>query len=92
MAVAALTWGPHPPACGHVSVGYENLHGYLVGYADPTRCLIVLDNHPWTPWTKARACKAIVHEKGHLYGRYHSTNPASIMFPRLHYWRPCDGA
>jgi hypothetical protein len=89
-SVALSTWGQAPPPCGAVSVGFENLHGQLAGYADPSRCKIVFDKHPWTPWTKARTCKVIVHEKGHLYGRQHSKNPGSIMYPRLHYWRPCE--
>lgn len=89
LAVALATWGPSPP-CRHMTIRYENLHGLLDGYADPSRCRIVLDADPWTPWTRSRVCKTLVHEKGHLYGKRHSSDPRSIMYPRLHYWRPCE--
>lgn len=91
LAVAIATWGHRPPTCGSPTVATANLPGFQIGYADGFRCRMVLDSKPWTPWTRSRVCKAIVHEKGHLYGKGHSRSPRSIMFRTLHYWRPCEG-
>lgn len=92
LAVALATWGHRPPTCGeHLRVVERSLPGFTIGRADGFRCRIVLDSTPWTPWTRQRVCKAIVHEKGHLYGKGHSKSPRSIMYRKLHYWRPCEG-
>lgn len=92
VAVALSWWGPRPPTCGpHVPVVQRPIAGrYAIAQADGFRCRIVLDSKPWTPWTRSRVCKAIVHERGHLLGHGHSRNPRSIMYRRLHYWRPCE--
>jgi len=92
LAVALSFWGPRPPTCGeHVAVQPIDFHmGHAVAYADGFRCAIILDARPWTPWTRARVCKAIVHEYGHLKGHGHSRNPRSIMYPFMHRWRRCD--
>jgi hypothetical protein len=74
LAAAAATFGPNQH--GAVKVTYEALPHQAMGYSSPPRT-IVLDTSPMPIWLKQ--C-VIVHEYGHLRGRYHSRNPGSIMY------------
>lgn len=55
-------------------------------------CTIVLNRDVFGPGTHASYaffCSVLLHEYGHLAGRRHSRNPASIMFPIVPIDRRC---
>lgn len=77
---------------GQVSVSMTQLHGGEAGRAlwssptldsppeEFTDCTVLLDIRHWEADV---LCAVVVHEYGHLAGRAHSSNPRSIMYPRI---------
>ena len=80
IAAAAIAFGP--AEASPVTLHYVNLPGrYLAATDPPSR--IAVDKRPRSDWPKWLAQCAIAHEAGHLAGRKHSRNPASIMYRKI---------
>ena len=84
IAAAAVAYGPVE---GPISVKYRNLAPGNAGEA-VFPSTIVIDRRPAAQWPKAKAQCVLAHEYGHLAGRGHSRNRASLMNEVLRP-RPC---
>jgi hypothetical protein len=73
-----------PAKCGQARLAWADPIDYRVAgaaaWADPDNCNIWLDVGDY-PLAGPFLCHRWLHERGHLAGMPHSSNPRSIMYP-----------
>ncbi len=68
------------PACGRPVIAYAAFAElWVLSGADEERCRILLNADLAGDMSKAMVCTLVMHEWGHLAGRAHSDDPASVM-------------
>lgn len=69
------------PACGRPVVAYASFVGpHLLSGADLERCRVLINADLADRMPRAMVCTLVLHEWGHLTGRGHSPDRASVMY------------
>lgn len=75
------------PELSNGEIELQGEHGAGLAMMDGS-CRVYISLEPLTGY---QLCALLTHEFGHLAGREHSSDPRSVMFPTVGYYKPCAG-